>query len=82
MGATVLAFQGIGDRASVTFMLPMLVYLFVVVIGTEYNILMITRLREEAKLEVMTTARAVREVARRGGRALPGPVARVACRLG
>jgi len=50
MGATVLAFQGIGDRAGVSFMLPMLVYLFVVSIGTDYNILMIARLREEVKL--------------------------------
>ncbi|MBB4908223.1 MMPL family transporter [Actinophytocola algeriensis] len=50
MGATVLVFQGIGDRPGVSFMLPMLVYLFVVAIGTDYNILMIARLREEAKL--------------------------------
>jgi RND superfamily putative drug exporter len=50
MGATVLAFQGIGDRPGVSFMLPMLVYLFVVAIGTDYNILMIARLREEAQL--------------------------------
>ncbi|GAB3431957.1 MMPL family transporter [Actinophytocola sediminis] len=50
MGATVIAFQGIGDRPGVSFMLPMLVYLFVVAIGTDYNILMIARLREEAKL--------------------------------
>lgn len=49
MGATVFAFTGIGDRAGVSFMLPMLVYLFVVAIGTDYNILMIARLREEAK---------------------------------
>jgi putative drug exporter of the RND superfamily len=50
MGATVIAFTGIGDQAGVSFMLPMLVYLFVVAIGTDYNILMIARLREEAKL--------------------------------
>ncbi|HWM06203.1 MAG TPA: MMPL family transporter [Actinophytocola sp.] len=50
MGATVLAFQGVADRPGVSFMLPMLVYLFVVAIGTDYNILMIARLREEARL--------------------------------
>jgi RND superfamily putative drug exporter len=49
MGATVIAFQGIGDRPGVSFALPMLVYLFVVAIGTDYNILMIARLREEAR---------------------------------
>ena len=36
-------------RAGVLFLLPILVYLFVVAIGTDYNILMITRLREEAE---------------------------------
>ncbi len=50
MGATVIAFQGIGGEPGVSFMLPMLVYLFVVAIGTDYNILMIARLKEEAKL--------------------------------
>ena len=49
MGATVIAFTGIGDRPGVSFALPMLVYLFVVAIGTDYNILMIARLREEAR---------------------------------
>ena len=32
------------------FMLPIIAYLFVVAIGTDYNILMIARLREEAQL--------------------------------
>ncbi|MEU8327819.1 MMPL family transporter [Micromonospora sp. NPDC048839] len=49
LGATVLAFQGIGDRAGVSFSLPIILYLFVVAIGTDYNILMIARLREEAR---------------------------------
>jgi RND superfamily putative drug exporter len=31
------------------FMLPIMIYLFVVAIGTDYNILMISRLREEAR---------------------------------
>jgi RND superfamily putative drug exporter len=30
-------------------MLPILIYLFVVALGTDYNILMLTRLREEAR---------------------------------
>jgi putative drug exporter of the RND superfamily len=50
LGATVLAFQGIGDRPGLSFMLPTILYLFVVAIGTDYNILMIARLREEARL--------------------------------
>ncbi|MFG1918916.1 MMPL family transporter [Micromonospora sp. NPDC048898] len=49
LGATVLAFQGIGGRSGVSFSLPIILYLFVVAIGTDYNILMIARLREEAR---------------------------------
>jgi len=49
MGATAIAFLVIGDAAGLGFALPMLVYLFVVAIGTDYNILMIARLREEAR---------------------------------
>src|SRR5207249_1740342 len=49
LGATVIAFQGIGDKAGLMFSLPIILYLFVVAIGTDYNILMIARLREEAR---------------------------------
>ncbi|GAA3388124.1 MMPL family transporter [Cryptosporangium minutisporangium] len=49
LGATVLAFQGVGDRPGLSFSLPIILYLFVVAIGTDYNILMIARLREEAR---------------------------------
>lgn len=46
LGATVWIF-GRGD--GLMFMLPIIMYLFVVAIGTDYNILMIARLREEAR---------------------------------
>lgn len=49
LGATVIAFQGIGGKPGLIFSLPIILYLFVVAIGTDYNILMIARLREEAK---------------------------------
>jgi RND superfamily putative drug exporter len=49
LGATVIAFQGIGGRPGISFQLPIILYLFVVAIGTDYNILMIARLREEAR---------------------------------
>jgi len=49
LGATVIAFVGIAGHAGVTFSLPIILYLFVVAIGTDYNILMIARLREEAR---------------------------------
>ena len=49
LGATVIVFQGIGSSAGISFQLPIILYLFVVAIGTDYNILMIARLREEAR---------------------------------
>ncbi|MFH8979036.1 MMPL family transporter [Streptomyces sp. NPDC017890] len=49
LGATVLLFQHIRGEAGLTFFLPVIMYLFVVAIGTDYNILMVARLREEAK---------------------------------
>jgi len=49
VGATVLIFQHIQNQAGLMFMLPVFIYLFVVAIGTDYNILMISRLREEAR---------------------------------
>lgn len=50
MGATAFLTTVIQDRAGVSFSLPIMLYLFVVAIGTDYNILMIARLREEARL--------------------------------
>jgi RND superfamily putative drug exporter len=49
LGATVLVFQVLGNQPGLVFLLPVYMYLFVVALGTDYNILMIARLREEAK---------------------------------
>ena len=49
LGAAVLVFQHIKGDAGLIFLLPIYIYLFVVALGTDYNILMITRLREEAR---------------------------------
>jgi RND superfamily putative drug exporter len=49
LGATVLIFQRGGSSSGLTFILPIIMYMFVVALGTDYNILMITRLREEAR---------------------------------
>ncbi len=49
LGASVYVNQGIRGEAGLSFTLPLIVYLFVVAIGTDYNILMIARLREEAR---------------------------------
>ena len=49
LGAAVYVFQGLQGKSGVTFNLPIILYLFVLAIGTDYNILMIGRLREEAR---------------------------------
>ena len=56
LGATVLAFQALGGAAGLAFTLPLVLFLFVVALGTDYNILMTARLREE-----MLAGRPVRE---------------------
>jgi RND superfamily putative drug exporter len=49
LGGSVLIFQGgFGESGLIAYM-PIFVYLFVVAIGTDYNILMVARLREEAR---------------------------------
>lgn len=49
LGATTVLFQGIGDETGLIFLLPLIMYMFVVALGTDYNILMTARLREEAR---------------------------------
>ena len=49
LGASVLVFQHLRGQAGLVFLLPVYMYLFVVALGTDYNILVIARLREQAK---------------------------------
>ncbi|MFC6016731.1 MMPL family transporter [Plantactinospora solaniradicis] len=49
LGAAVLVFQGAVGRPGLTFTLPLIVYMFVASIGTDYNILIIARIREELR---------------------------------
>jgi len=49
LGASVLVFHGLDGQPGLVFLLPVYMYLFVVALGTDYNILMIARLREQAK---------------------------------
>lgn len=49
LGGSVLVFQVLRGQAGLVFLLPIYMYLFVVALGTDYNILMIARLREEAR---------------------------------
>lgn len=47
MGATAIAFQDVGGESGTLFFIPIVIYLFVVALGTDYNILMSARIREE-----------------------------------
>jgi RND superfamily putative drug exporter len=49
LGTTTLIFEKIGNAPGLIFFIPLFMYLFVVAIGTDYNILTITRLREEVR---------------------------------
>jgi putative drug exporter of the RND superfamily len=49
LGSTVLVFQQARGEPGLIFILPVIMYLFVVALGTDYNILMVARLREEAR---------------------------------
>ncbi|WP_284581598.1 MMPL family transporter [Streptomyces sp. 2P-4] len=46
-GASALVFQHLGGEPGVTFVLPLVLFLFVVALATDYNILISDRLREE-----------------------------------
>jgi putative drug exporter of the RND superfamily len=66
LGAAVLVFQQLGGATGLAFVLPLVLFLFVAALGTDYNILMTARLREEmlaGKRIRAAVADAVRHVA-------------------
>jgi RND superfamily putative drug exporter len=66
LGATTIVFQHVAGKDGLIFLLPIYIYLFVVALGTDYNILMIARLREEARAG-RTPREAAAEAVRHGG---------------
>jgi RND superfamily putative drug exporter len=66
LGASVGIFQDLGNQSGLSFVLPIMMYLFVVALGTDYNILMVSRLREEAT-EGKTPREAAAEALRHAG---------------
>lgn len=48
LGMSVLIFLDIGHESGLTFILPFLMFLFLLALGEDYNILVMTRIREEA----------------------------------
>ena len=48
LGLAVIVFIYIGGQAGITFLLPFLMFIFLLALGEDYNILVMTRIREEA----------------------------------
>ncbi|MGW1259569.1 MMPL family transporter [Streptomyces sp. NPDC002513] len=66
LGASALVFQHLLDKPGVDFVLPLVLFLFVVALGTDYNILISDRIREEMERPGparAAVARAVRHTA-------------------
>lgn len=51
LGASTIVFRRFADQDGLIFVLPIVMYLFVVALGTDYNILMVSRLREESRAD-------------------------------
>ena len=49
LGLAVLLFIGIAGESGLTFFLPFLMFIFLLALGEDYNILVMTRIREEAR---------------------------------
>ena len=48
LGVSVVIFMEIGHNSGLTFILPFLMFIFLLALGEDYNILVMTRIREEA----------------------------------
>jgi putative drug exporter of the RND superfamily len=48
LGLTVLLFVGVAGQPGLTFILPFLLFMFLLALGEDYNVLVMTRIREEA----------------------------------
>jgi RND superfamily putative drug exporter len=49
LGLSVLLFVDLGGQSGLTFFLPFLMFIFLLALGEDYNILVMTRIREEAR---------------------------------
>jgi RND superfamily putative drug exporter len=65
LGLSTLLFIDIGDSGGITFVLPFLMFIFLLALGEDYNILVMTRIREEARRRELSQA-VVRAIGRTG----------------
>jgi len=52
----VIVFQGFGGETGLNFVLPFFMFIFIMALGSDYNILVMTRIREEAHTAPLRTA--------------------------
>ncbi len=65
LGLSTLLFIDIGGSGGITFILPFLMFIFLLALGEDYNILVMTRIREEARHRDLAAA-VVRAIGRTG----------------
>ncbi len=65
LGVSTIVFIDIGGQGGLTFILPFLMFIFLLALGEDYNILVMTRIREEAHRRPLREA-VVRAVGRTG----------------
>ena len=65
LGVSTIAFIYLGGSGGITFILPFLMFIFLLALGEDYNILVMTRIREEARSAPLTQA-VVKAVGRTG----------------
>jgi RND superfamily putative drug exporter len=65
LGVSTIVFIDIGGASGLTFILPFLMFIFLLALGEDYNILVMTRVREEAHDHQLRTA-VVRAIGRTG----------------
>ena len=57
LGLSVLFFMKLGGEQGIVFLLPFLMFIFLLALGEDYNILVMTRIREEARPTTAATRR-------------------------
>ena len=65
LGASTIVFLDFGNYGGITFVLPFLLFIFLLALGEDYNILVMTRIREEARHLPLKEA-VIKAVARSG----------------
>src|SRR6201999_2040918 len=65
LGLATIVFINLGGDAGISFILPFLMFIFLLALGEDYNILVMTRIREEAR-ELPLSEAVVKAIARTG----------------